>query len=550
MNDRLIKLLLVDEDPIFRLGFVTALTSFPQFQVIKAENLAVALEKLSEDQPNLVVVGNSTLLPQIFRSSSEIPIFFLSSSANLPEILIAKQTGVKGYAPKKIAIEELVIAFEQVVAGEVYWDLLNNQNQSTIESKPSRRWLSRIGQSGLGQIDTSLATVNHQLRKKLTLFDAWFWQGRRRELLVARWLVNQLLPVEVIVIPEKPPIVEKDNQANSLATVSVSPNIIDADSTFTDIIQAIRDKVRNGVENTTNFSLEIDILKPKQQQYLLELVLDKFLLILQELKYQKEHISEIIILVLRDIWQTCTIDFFTKFYPRSFDLEQYQIINILLKDLADIEKNILGKIPLSAELLRYLVSEEYLMIGKKYYSHSAPETKEIAAIILENLIIQIANAVIQVILNNFTEVEFIEIALYKEQMVNSREIARFRNDLSWKYINDKYWLNPRLIFESKYQLLYLKNNTITTKIISQVSRAAELNQLQGIPWFVTIALEIRDAIAPRLRSVIGYVGKVLVYVLTEVIGRGIGLIGRGILQGVGNSLKETKYNRSEQEKGK
>ncbi|PZO46363.1 MAG: DUF3685 domain-containing protein, partial [Phormidesmis priestleyi] len=71
-------------------------------------------------------------------------------------------------------------------------------------------------------------------------------------------------------------------------------------------------------------------------------------------------------------------------------------------------------------------------------------------------------------------------------------------------------------------------------------RRAELNRLGGIPLVVTLALETRDAIAPRLRTAFSIFGSSVVYVLTEVLGRGIGLVGRGILKGVGSAWQDTK----------
>ena len=71
-------------------------------------------------------------------------------------------------------------------------------------------------------------------------------------------------------------------------------------------------------------------------------------------------------------------------------------------------------------------------------------------------------------------------------------------------------------------------------------RNRELTRLSGIPLVVTLALEFRDAIAPRLRAVVEFFGNGIVYLLTQVVGRAIGLIGRGILQGLGGSLQESK----------
>ena len=61
---------------------------------------------------------------------------------------------------------------------------------------------------------------------------------------------------------------------------------------------------------------------------------------------------------------------------------------------------------------------------------------------------------------------------------------------------------------------------------------------------VTLLLETRDAIAPGIRATVSFIGSGIVYLLTQVIGRGIGLIGRGIIQGVGNSFQDIKFGKN------
>jgi len=51
-----------------------------------------------------------------------------------------------------------------------------------------------------------------------------------------------------------------------------------------------------------------------------------------------------------------------------------------------------------------------------------------------------------------------------------------------------------------------------------------------------LALEARDALSPQLQKLIRQCGDLLVVVLTQVIGRAIGLVGRGILQGMGRTV--------------
>jgi hypothetical protein len=49
-------------------------------------------------------------------------------------------------------------------------------------------------------------------------------------------------------------------------------------------------------------------------------------------------------------------------------------------------------------------------------------------------------------------------------------------------------------------------------------------------------LETRDALAPQLQALLKALGDLFVVVLTRVLGRAIGLVGRGIAQGMGRSL--------------
>jgi hypothetical protein len=67
-------------------------------------------------------------------------------------------------------------------------------------------------------------------------------------------------------------------------------------------------------------------------------------------------------------------------------------------------------------------------------------------------------------------------------------------------------------------------------------RDRELRQLGLLQQLVTLALEARDALAPQLQNLVKGLGDLVVVVLTQVVGRAIGLVGRGIAQGMGRSL--------------
>jgi DNA-binding NarL/FixJ family response regulator len=568
VSDRPIKILTIDDDPIFRLGIYTALNAFSDFQIVaQADSVATALSQLTEAIPDVVVLEPAIekgwqLCEQIKQAHPDLPIFLLSTTSDTERLLAAKTAGVEGYAPKGTAIGELVEALRQVVAGETQWQAIIALPLAHSRQQPIRKksWFVSLRQSGLEQIEESLAQVNSQLdNPQLSLFDWLFWSGRRRELLAARWLVERLLPVEVIVIPEAS-VGERDsrmlrvNNKASLLRPSfpvLAPSwLVSQTSPASVVLNNTLAKIQLGIENLTNIPLEIDILQPSQKQELFYLVLNQFKKVLEALRslhVTREELPQKRTLVLRDLFESSLLDCFSRYYT-PLDLTNEKIIDILSLDTAIAQEEILEKIPMVVELLSYFLFENTLSIDNISYQSESPEAITRAEILLQNLINRIANAVMQVILNNFSEVEVIKQNLYNKKYISSRDIAQFRNNISWKYRREKYLEEPKNIFESKYQLFFLNGGSLKT-IYIYAPRQDELARLRGTPWLVTIAFELRDALAPRLRAIVGFLGNGAVYLLTHVIGKAIGLIGRGILQGIGNTLQETRYRKnSEREK--
>ena len=600
MSDRPIQLLLVDNDPVFQLGFSSALEPFNDLQVVaQLDTATAALERLAEqtgeNAPDLVVlelgIGRSSphqisglqLCQQLKNQYPHLPIFLLSAETEPEQLATALDIGIEGYCPKGIAITELVHALTQVASGETYGresaprafqDDSSASTTSSPRSQPRHNWLYKQRQSGLRYIDENLAQVRAQLQKnsQLSLFDWLFWTGVRRELVVSRWLVNQLLPVEVVFVSPNQEEGEQGNSSRNAGTrgrgdkegervpqhQALAPTEIEQQSAITpqqSVSSAVFDstlaKIQLGVENPSGSPLEIDVLQPDKKKELLYVVLNQVREAMEELRFLQvtpEQLPERRSLILRDLWQSSTVEFFSKYYTPTVGTYEYRIYDLMLQNAAIVQEMILNKIPLVVELFAYLVFEKPLVVENVSYRIEAPEAKARAEALLQNMSVQIANSVMQLLLNNFPEVEEVKESLYSRRFFSSREITRFRNNLSWKYRQDYYWEEPKAIFESKYRLFVLKRNSIQT-IFIYTPRQNELLQLRGIRWSVTLALETRDAIAPRLRSVVGFVGNGVFYLLTQVIGRGIGLIGRGIVQGLGTTLQDTRY-RKDGERGK
>ena len=125
--------------------------------------------------------------------------------------------------------------------------------------------------------------------------------------------------------------------------------------------------------------------------------------------------------------------------------------------------------------------------------------------------------------------------LLRPDLLATRNLEQLRNRLNAQ----QRWLSwverPIALYESRRQLLCLEGGTIQGVQLLE-PRDQELRQLGPLQQLVTLALETRDALAPQLHSVLRSAGRVVVLLLTEVVGRAIGLVGRGIVQGMGRSL--------------
>ncbi|MBE9064316.1 DUF3685 domain-containing protein, partial [cf. Phormidesmis sp. LEGE 11477] len=308
------------------------------------------------------------------------------------------------------------------------------------------------------------------------------------------------------------------------------------------VFEGVFAKLQRPLKNAGDQPLEIDILRPDKKLELLYLVLRQLEELLADLRASQVtpgQLSAMSSQVLKDLWDVVNTEFFGKYYTVRVSNVEEEVVSLLQQEKPFVEMQILNNIPLVPKLFGHWLFQEAVMIESELYLATTPQAIARSEQLLENLMIQVANAVVQPLLNRLADTESIKKSLYSTRMMSSREIERFRNDLSWRYRLNRLVNEPKAIFESRYNLFVL-----TERGIGQISiyspRRAELNQLKGIPLVVTLAIETRDAIAPRLRTAISLLGNGVVYVLTEVLGRGLGLVGRGIFQGMGSAWQDTK----------
>ncbi|MCC5620131.1 DUF3685 domain-containing protein [Nostoc sp. CHAB 5715] len=594
MSDRPIKLLLIDQDPIFRLGLRVALEAIPNLEITGVvETDTTALQILAEiaqedpNQVNLVVLefgnGRSTTSQQLGLQFCRqlralypnLPILLLSSVQEQGLLLAAKSVGINGYCPKGTPLPELVAAMQEVANGGDYWFWDTRPIITPNSSLPSTDAINRVSPphsplptphsplplyrlrnnlrlSGIAHIEATLAAVTAQLQVPgLPVLDRAILAGQRRELLAARWLLNRLLVSSqekqefYIPVADEPPLAASLSSAiQQRQTVSplLSPGTLQS-ALFASCVNKLQFPLRN----VTDIPLEIDIFREDKKRELLYLILQKLAEQLDELRTSQIEINqlyEVKFSLLRELWQAAITDFFGKFSRIRLGNQNIEIVNYLLPSIEVVQRDILNRIPLVCELYSYLMFQTELNIDNTSYPVVSGEAKSQALMILENLLIQVANGVVQPLLNSLADVEAIKQNFYGQQLISTREIERFRNDLSWKYRLKNYINEPKAVFESRYELFVIAPRGIANTSV-YAPRNQELVKLSNIPLVVTLLLEFSDAIAPRLKSLLAFVGSGIVFILTQIIGRGLGLIGRGILQGIGSaSLVEKNLRRN------
>jgi DNA-binding NarL/FixJ family response regulator len=586
MSDRTIKILLIDQDTIFRLGLRVVLEAEANLEVVgEAENDVEALEIVArltfgnQKELDLVILdidqGYSTasqslslqdnlqLCQQLKAQYPQLPILILSATQNQRLIATAQTCGVNGYFPKGIAIRELISAINTVISGNCLFSwTIPTRSQATIPNSPSpiSRYLNNVKSSGNRYIQTNLVQVRGKLQiPGIPVLEKAVLAGKQRELLAARWLLNKILVVNqqtsqtesTANIPNIVNSLQQENIFNSNNQFDLSPNLnlpnlnlpnlnlpyqLSTRGVQADLFSACVSQLQLPLQNVTDTYIEIDILRIEKKRELLYLILQKLGKTLEDLRnsqVEANQLYELNHVILRDLWQTSTVDFFGKFSRIRVGDKDLEIINLLQQDMEVIQREILDYIPLFPELLSYLIFQTELYIDNAVYLAGTAEAKSHALIILENLLIQVANSVIQPLLNKLADIETIKQNFYDREYISTREIERFRNNLSWKYRFRNFVKEPQAMFESRYELFVFAPRGIA-KMSIYAPRRAELSQLKGIPLVVTLILEFRDAVAPRLQSVLSLLGSGVVFILTKVVGRGLGLIGRGILQGIGS----------------
>jgi len=176
-------IILLDDDPIFRIGLITLLQSVQssEIRVITQGKLAEGLSLLETNNADLLVISvDLATYPEKINNLLSLASNLESSYPNLPLLVltpwgvnetIQQINNIKGCCGRNIEVNELVEIIKICARGETYFAQTNLAPRSQIVGG----WLYRQGQFGLREISKNIAEIEAILAQQLSATDLIYW---------------------------------------------------------------------------------------------------------------------------------------------------------------------------------------------------------------------------------------------------------------------------------------------------------------------------------------------------------------------------------------
>ncbi len=417
--------------------------------------------------------------------------------------------------------------------GRVF-DLDNNSNLEKKEITPLT-FNQKVLSSGLKQIDKEINQIFYYLNKDLTpQIYKFILRGRLRELVAAKSLLIFLWGNSLDIYTEQT-LSEKRNEG-----LINEETIFIKNKDSLEIWNLIFERLSKKYDSA-NLDLELldstIILSGLKKEFISRLicnVLNELDTLFKNLKqnYENKSYEEEFILLINQLNKN-TISNIVDSYIRiknknkTIDLKQY-IFSTFNSEETDFEAHN------SLVFINPIVNNEPLDIDGKLMPLYENESFKLLESIISNWAIRTSNLLASEIFNFCADWHELRILLINTKLQSTRNFERFRNNIN----NYNRWHNniymPIYLYESKREYIDIIDSKIV-RYFKNENREKDLENLDWVQKQVTLLVEIRDAVAPQLEIALRYIGDIFVTFLTKFLGKAIGLIGKGIIQGLGRA---------------
>jgi len=412
-------------------------------------------------------------------------------------------------------------------------------NKKIVNKKPKKlSFNQKILSSGLKQIDHEINTIIKYLNKDLTPnIYKFILKGRLRELITAKSLLIFLW--------------------GNLLDMNIDETIRDNLSYAKQIDQeTVFIKEKNNFEI---WDLIFNRLIEKYTNNSIDLCVNKSTLIISGLK--KEFISRVIFNTLNELnnlIKNIKENYSDQEYKENLDdlifqLKKNTLINII-DSYTRIKKNgvlisindfILSQFENMTNvddfeshdiftIIEPIINNEPLYHNGKILPLYETESFKIFESIISNWVLRNSNLMAADIFNYCSGWPELRNLFINPKLQATRSFERFRNNINnYDRWHSNFYM-PVYLYESKREYIDIVDNNFI-RYFKNENREKDIDKLTWFQKQITLLVEIRDAISPQLEVAIKYIGNIFVTILTKIVGKAIGLIGKGILQGLGRS---------------
>jgi len=434
-------------------------------------------------------------------------------------------------------VEKVLESINIILDGGRVFDL-NTKYPPEIKSKKELSFNKKILSSGLKQIDNEINNIFSYLNSEKTpKVYKFILKGRLRELITAKSLLIFLWGNTL-----------DDNSNNVFSDISNSDiDIKNKDDTIfiknknsLYIWEIIFGRLLKKI-NSVNIDLDLKnpnlILTGLKKEYINKLIsnilieLNKLIKNINEIHdydFNEEEFSSLI----NDLKKNALINLEDSYFRVKKDNNLISLSKFLSENIQIIEDD--SESHNVEFFLKPIIKNEPLNYEERILPLYETESFKLIEEIISNWAIRISNNIASEIFNLCSDFPELRVNLINNNLLSTRNFERFRNNIN----NYNRWHNniemPINFYESKREYIDIIDN----KFIRNYKNENRENDLRHLDWFqrqVTFIIEIRDALTPQFEIMIRYIGDFVVTILTKIVGKSIGLIGKGILQGLGRT---------------
>ena len=296
---------------------------------------------------------------------------------------------------------------------------------------------------------------------------------------------------------------------------------------FSNLFTRLHYKINFEINNTSSFLLATDLLRDNIKRRLFKITATNVeKTFLEMLTQEKTLNSEQAQSLFFSLVKVTTQDFLMGCYGYDVSIPTRIVKESNYTQLLLADDAILLRVP-----LQVLEKDQSRLFRSMFVPIYTKAYESFIESLLDNLVVELTNAVMVIVLNEFSFIYEVRKNFYRSNFLSLRNVERFRNNLSWQITIKRFMKRPADIYNSQQGIWIIRTTGIYYRII-YANRSSQLLKLRNFSLATVIGIEAKDFLVSRTDEVIYFFGNGVRYTLTSVVGQVIGLIWRGIIEGL------------------